>query len=179
MMIDLFLPLLIGAALGVEPDGATPQPHQVAEAAPAVELPLSEGTGDHLTADMAPEDQTPTGKFTTATEVRPILEVTKPSWIAVRDFNGQDYVYFTQILSWRCGLWDIRYGLNGAPVDQVLPMEPCYIDTATPNAMTEVEMFPPYIVAAPGSVESVTVELVLDDGTTDQATYQRNEVLLP
>jgi len=69
--------------------------------------------------------------FTTAAEVRPILEATKPNWIAVRNYEGQDWLYFTQILSWRCGLSDVWFSVNGAPEER-LDMEACHEDTNVP-----------------------------------------------
>ena len=82
------------------------------------------------------EDQTPSGKFLTAGETRMILDATKPNWIAVREWEGQDWVYFTQVLSWRCGLHQISYAVNGGDM-QVFPMPDCYADEATPNAIKE------------------------------------------
>ena len=126
-----------------------------------------------------PEPQDPTGKFLTATEVRPILDATKGSWVAVRLYDGQDLLYFTNLLSWRCGLWEIRYGINGAPADQVLTMEPCHPDTAQPAALTDPVGFPIWVNFAPDSVQSVTVEIDYDDGTTDSASFDRNQILIP
>ena len=126
-----------------------------------------------------PEPQDSTGKFLNATEIRPILDATKGSWVAVRLYEGQDLLYFTSLLSWRCGLWEIRYGINGAPADQVLEMEPCYPDTAQPAALTDPAGFPIWVTFAPEAVQSVTVEIDYDDGTTDVATFERSGILIP
>jgi len=112
--------------------------------------------------------------FTTAAEVRPILELTRANWIAIGMQTGQDLLYFTQILSWRCGLSEIRYGLNGAAPEQVFEMEPCYVDTNQPNAIRAL----PYVGYGLGSIESVTVEIVYEDGVTDSAGFARAEILI-
>lgn len=126
-----------------------------------------------------PENQNPTGRYTTATEVKPILGMTRASWIAIQQNGDQDFLYFSNLLAWRCGLWEVRYGLNGAPPETVLPLEPCYDDTASPNSMVDFENFPIYITAPAGSIESVDLELLFDDGTTDAAVYARQSVLMP
>lgn len=113
--------------------------------------------------------------MTTAAEIRPILTATKPAWVAVNEYDGQDLVYFTNLLAWRCGLTSGTYGLNGAPADIPLPMEPCYEDEATPNALKDV----PYIEAPLGSVTSISIAVTYDDGSTDTAEYERKAVLMP
>ncbi|WP_368187426.1 hypothetical protein [Aestuariibius sp. HNIBRBA575] len=174
-MIELFLPFVIGTALGAEPemDAVAAMQDDTAVVLPQIDA----GSGDG--ADRVPEPQVPTGKFTTAVEVKPILGMTKANWVAVRDYEGQDLVYFTHLLSWRCGLWDIRYGVNGAPATEVFPMEPCHEDTASPNAMTDVENFLPYVIMPSGFVNNIYVEITLDDGTVDFARFDRNQVLIP
>ncbi|WP_284313173.1 caspase family protein [Labrys miyagiensis] len=42
------------------------------------------------------------------------LEQISGSWVEFRDFNGT-LVYFTTLLSYRCAITEVRYGLNGAP----------------------------------------------------------------
>ncbi|QQA44010.1 hypothetical protein [Pelagovum pacificum] len=180
ILILLALVYVVGLNFMTVGDVAAPA---IPEAAPEgqesdrpLDFDIGAGSGDD--AAPVPEDQTPTGQFTTATEVRQILEMTKPQWIAVREYDGRDLLYFTQLLSWRCGLWDITYSVNGGP-DEVFPMEPCHEGTATPNALTQVEDFLPYATLPLGSVESVSVTITYDDGGTDSASYERPQVLMP
>lgn len=179
-MIDLFLPLIIGIGIGIEPparNDVTGDANPVEMAAPVE--PLGEGSGDDLSAAREPEPQIPTGKYTTALEIRPILGMTKNNWVGVREFDGQDLLYFSHLMAWRCGLWDIRYGINGDPADIVVPMEPCNEEFAQPNVMIDIENFLPYVRYPLGSIESVYIEIVFDDGTTDFAQFERNEVRIP
>lgn len=97
----------------------------------------------------------------------------------MREFNGQDYIYFTHLMAWRCGLWDIRYGINGAPANNVVAMEPCNEEFAQPNVMVDLENFQPYVIYPLGAVESVYVEIVFDDGTSDFAQFDRADVRIP
>ena len=115
--------------------------------------------------------------MTTAAEVKPILVATKGSWIAVREWDGQDLIYFTQILSWRCGLDQILFSVNGGEA-QEFPAEPCHEDTGQPNALKMEEVLP-YAVAALGSVQTVAVSLLFDDGTIEGASFERAAVLMP
>lgn len=127
-MLDLYLPFIFAALMGIDPaaDVETTQTAPVPSATEEVVLePLSLGSGDDLDATREPEPQIATGRYTTALEVRPILGMTKSKWVGVREFDGQDDIYFTHLMGWRCGLWDIRYGINGAPATNVVPMEPC------------------------------------------------------
>ncbi|WP_226780455.1 hypothetical protein [Oceaniglobus trochenteri] len=191
--MDLILILIaLGAAMAVAlpGGGAPPAPRDmvrppVADVLPPPRFaPLPEVEDSEPPAALLPptpafdaEDQTPTGKFTTAAEVRIILEATRANWVALRDYEGQDLLYFTQLLSWRCGLHQIEYSINdGAP--QVLEAEPCHLDTAQPNAIT-AETTLPYLAFPKGSVQSVGVQLLFDDLSTDTARFERNAILMP
>ncbi len=117
-------------------------------------------------------------QFTTAAEVKPILEATRANWVAVREFEGKDLIYFTQILSWRCGLTSLQVSVNSTATDIDFPMEPCHEGTAQPNALTIAEYLP-YAEAPLGSVQSVSVLIGLDDGTYLTGSFQRAQVLMP
>lgn len=172
-MFDLFLPYVIGLALGIDPDAVVVEPADA-----SIALVIEDGSGDDE-ASRVPEAQVPTGKFTTAIEIKPILGMTKSNWVAVRAYEGQDLLYFSHLLAWRCGLWDIRYGVNGAPATEIVPMEPCNIETAQPNGLTDVITYPPYVALPLNSVETVYIEVTYDDGTSDFAQFARPEILIP
>lgn len=116
--------------------------------------------------------------FTTAAQVKPILNATKANWIAVREYDGNDLLYFTHIESWRCGLSGVRYGINKEEADTDREMEPCYEGEPAPNAF-KLEGHLPFITLPLGSVEKVTIELLYDDGSTDTVTFERAKVLMP
>ncbi|ROU00228.1 hypothetical protein EAT49_13305 [Histidinibacterium lentulum] len=163
MMLEFYTPLIVAMALGIEPGGGEDRPTLPS---PAEALPT-----------FAPEPQVPTGRFTTAVEVKPILAATRGSWVAVREWEGQDWVYFTHLLSWRCGLHEIRFGLNGAPPEEILEMEPCHEETMQPNAL--ISDLPIWRTYPPGSVQSITMEVTFDDNTTERHEVTRAEILLP
>lgn len=158
----------IAAAAGTISSTSEHEPSAQMSTAPTVASPTPQPT---------PEDQTPTGKFTTAAEIKPILTATKGQWIAVREYDGQDIIYFTQLLSWRCGLSAIRYSVNSGPM-QVYPMPPCHMDMAQPNAFLDDEAMP-IMGLPPKSVQTVDVEVFLDDTSVDFVSYQRSQVLIP
>ena len=115
--------------------------------------------------------------FTTADEVRPILEATKSNWVAVREYEGQDLLYFTHLLAWRCGLDRIHFALNGGSERQ-FEAEPCYEGESQPNAI-KVEDKLPYLSFELGTIETVTVRLVYDDGQEATGAYERASIMTP
>ena len=128
-------------------------------------------------AELKAEEQVPTGKFTTAVEVKPILDATRANWIALREFEGQDLLYVTHLFSWRCGLLQMRFAVNGGDL-QIWDLPPCLSGTAAPNAI-QTEDGLPFRAFELGSVNSVEIEITYDDLSTDSVTFQRSEVLIP
>lgn len=93
-MFELFLPYVIGMALGIEP-AAAPDPialnnngeTEITQTVPKLDL-IDEGSGDGLMV-RGPEPQVPTGNYTTAVDVRPILGMTKSNWVPCAFLKGK------------------------------------------------------------------------------------------
>lgn len=115
-----------------------------------------------------------TQDFTTSAGVKPILELIRPQWIAIRPYEGQDLLYMTTLLTYRCGIQQIRFSYNGGEL-QVWNGEPCYHDEASPMAL-KMETHLPYAVAPLDSLQTVTINLLFDDGTTMEHSYLRKDV---
>lgn len=115
--------------------------------------------------------------FTTAAEVRPILGATQGNWIAVREYEGRDLLYFTHLLAWRCGLDSIYFSVNEED-EQRFEAEPCYEDEATPNAL-KVDDILPYLPFDLQSIDTVDVRIVYDDGEEAIARFERAQIQIP
>lgn len=126
---------------------------------------------------LVAESQAPTGRFMTATEVKPILNATRGNWILVREFDGKDLLYVTQIWSWRCGLLELRVGINGND-PEVWPLPACHPDQPSPAAILEGDGVP-YREFGLGSIAMVEIELTYDDLSTDSAKFNRQGRLIP
>ncbi|MDO8883271.1 MAG: hypothetical protein U0934_11100 [Pseudotabrizicola sp.] len=117
--------------------------------------------------------------FVTAAEVKPILQATKANWVALREYDGNDLLYFTHLESWRCGLSEVRFSVNStAAAAMPWDMEPCYEDEAQPNAM-KLDGRLPYTVLPLGMAATVSVVVIYDDGSEDRMDYERKSILLP
>lgn len=127
---------------------------------------------------LEPEDQTPTGKFTTAAEVGPILQMTKDSWAAVREYDGKDLVYFSHVMSWRCGIKGAKYSINDEPL-QDMDLPECHMKFKQPNALIDQEALMTFLSFDLGSVNSVRVDVLLDNLTTQSVTLLRENILIP
>ena len=140
---------------------------------------VAQNTFDMLVVPLGlvAEDQTPSGRFLTAQETKPILNATKANWVAVREFDGQDLIYVTHLWSWRCGLAALAIGVNGLPL-QNWTLPACHADTASPNAILEGDG-DPYFPMPLGSVHTVEIQIVYDDLSLDRAQLNRQGVLIP
>ncbi|TJV13679.1 MAG: methyl-accepting chemotaxis protein [Mesorhizobium sp.] len=89
-----------------------------------------------------------------------ILDQFWTSWIAFDAGGNHGLVYFTQMLSYRCAIKEVRYSLNGAALDKQIKMPPC--DKKDPYAIPYD--YQPYFKVA-DSVKSMSVQVTYTDST--------------
>jgi uncharacterized caspase-like protein len=103
-----------------------------------------------------------------ARDQRKILEMTAGSWLSFRDFNGV-LLYYTHLVSYRCGIRQVRIGLNSAVPDRALTLPPCNL--RDPMAIPGDAQ--PYLKVAP-TTASVSVEITYQDGSVSEVkTFRR------
>jgi hypothetical protein len=90
---------------------------------------------------------------------RKILDQLWTAWISFREWQGLT-VYFSHLISYRCGIKDVRYGLDDAPTDKVWPLPPC--DPAKPHTVPQNAKI---YMKIPRKTAAMTVQLTYADGT--------------
>ncbi len=101
------------------------------------------------------------GAFAQMGQERSILTLVQKDWIAFRNYDGRQLIYFTTLVSWRCGISEIRYAINGQPLDQIYLMPPCNPDL--PNNIPGD--FSPYLSYPAGTATEMAVRITYADGT--------------
>jgi hypothetical protein len=102
----------------------------------------------------------PTGQL--EREQRKILEMTSGSWLSFRDFNGL-LVYYTHLVSYRCGIRQVRIGIDSTIPDRTLAMPPC--NEKEPMAIPPDAQ--PWLKLPPATA-MVSVELTYRDGSVSE-----------
>jgi hypothetical protein len=99
---------------------------------------------------------------------RKALEQIWPSWVEFRDFNGT-LVYFTTLLSYRCAITEVRYGLDGADPLRRFDLPAC--DAQNPFEIPDgATMY----IKVPPKTKSISLRVTWRDGTqSDVNTIER------
>ena len=89
-----------------------------------------------------------------------ILDQFWTSWIAFDASGNHGLVYFTQMLSYRCAIKEVRYGFNGGSLEKAIDMPPC--NDKDPYAIPDNYL--PYFKVA-DDVASMSVQITYADGS--------------
>jgi hypothetical protein len=102
-------------------------------------------------------------------EQRKILEMTAGSWLSFRDFNGGLLVYYTQLMTFRCAIRQVRIGIDSTIPDRPLVLPPC--NEKEPMSIPADAQ--PWLKLQPGT-GTVSVELTYRDGSLSEVkTFRR------
>jgi len=88
------------------------------------------------------------------------LDVTKDQWISFRNFDGAQLIYFTGLVSWKCGLNQIKYSINDESLNKDFPLPDC--NPQMPFA-SDPENDLLYLRLPLGSAKTVSVQLIYGD----------------
>lgn len=88
-----------------------------------------------------------------------LLDMNKYNWISFRDYDGRILVYFTPLLTGRCALKEIAYGINSDATPNIFAMDKC--NPADPYSIGEGNVY----IEAPHSTKYLTVQLTYKDGS--------------
>ena len=91
-----------------------------------------------------------------------MAEAAKAQWIAFRNWDGKQLIYFTIPVTYHCGLSEIRYSLNGDDLAERWPVPAC---NAQMPFNIDAEKDKLYLELDPGAVSAVSLQLVYADGS--------------
>jgi hypothetical protein len=99
---------------------------------------------------------------------RKTLEDTSGAWVALQEgYNSGLLLYFSHLISYRCGIREVRYGLNSAVPDKTFQLPAC--SQKDPYSA-------PIFIKVPDTTKQVSVELTYRDGSVSQIkTFSRKQ----
>ncbi len=90
-----------------------------------------------------------------------MLEMNKQvGWVAFRNFDGKQWIYFTPLVTLHCRLSEIRYSINSNDLDQTFPVPAC--NKALPFSLPSDMGVDTIAIALPlGTAETISVQVTL------------------
>ena len=103
-----------------------------------------------------------------------MLEANKPTgWVAFREYNGQQWIYFTTLITLHCRLEEIKYSINSDALDQSFPLPRC--NPSLPFSMPNDVGPDDIAIALPlGSADTISIQVSFTGGKklSDIVTYR-------
>lgn len=96
-------------------------------------------------------------------QMRAALEATGHQWIAFRNWQGRQLVYFTHLVAWKCAIGEVRYVINGRGLSETFPLPAC--NRQNPFVV-DAEKDRIFLSFAPGEVTEIGIQLTYGDGTS-------------
>ncbi|HLH50337.1 MAG TPA: caspase family protein, partial [Roseiarcus sp.] len=97
------------------------------------------------------------------------LEGMPANWVEFRDFNGT-LIYFTTLVTYRCAIAELRYGLDGAK-----PLQRYDLPGCNANDPFSVPSSAKLYLKASAKTKAISLQITWRDGTeSDISTIERN-----
>lgn len=117
--------------------------------------------------------------FTTPEGAAYIHQSIKDTALSFKQEGEEDFIYFTNLIAWRCGVASMIYGVNDDRPTIPFPMEPCWRDLREPNTMKmEDPAFPFFLKVPTGSVQKVTIRILYENGSMAEFVVDRAKNLI-
>lgn len=91
-----------------------------------------------------------------------MLDLTKNSWLAFRDFDGKLLLYFTHLISNRCAIGSVAYGIDSQTTPSQFELEPC--NKKDPYNVGDGLIY----IEVPTNSQFASVRLTYKDGTQSE-----------
>ncbi len=101
-------------------------------------------------------------------QMKQILNMTQSNWVSFRDYSGKQWIYFTHLESYTCGIKKVHYSINSDDLDKVWELQPC--DSKNPMAVTKDIV---YLTMPLDTAESIAVQLIFLDGTKSNVLHKK------
>jgi len=97
-----------------------------------------------------------------------MAEANKASgWVAFRNYDGKQWVYFTPLVTLHCRVTEIRYSINSTALDSTFPLPKC--NPAQPFSTPADAGVEGIAITLPdGTAQSVSVQILFEDDTESE-----------
>ena len=93
-------------------------------------------------------------------QIKQGLNLTQKNWVAFRVLDGRQWIYFSLLETYSCGIKSVRYSINSPDLNKEWSLQPC--DHTSPQKITKDII---YLAMPLGTAKFIDVQLVFIDGT--------------
>jgi hypothetical protein len=97
----------------------------------------------------------------------------QPGWVQFRNFDNRQLIYFTPLQAMHCRLKEIRYSINSEALDKRFPLGACDVQQPWNMPADDPDGKYMYLTLKFGSVKTVTVQVVWEDGAGSEIITYR------
>ena len=95
------------------------------------------------------------------------------NWIAFRNYDGAQLIYFTQLVTMKCGLKEVRFSLNGPSLEHTFELPKCNWQVPFNVGADTI----PYLSMPLNTAKSISVQVTYADGEKSRIyTYKPCDV---